>query len=256
MKRLPISEPVKTAFFTVLFIFLFLYLFSRLLGPIPFSVNSVTTNKTDLFTVSGEGEVAAVPDTAQVMLGVTASSPTVEAAKTQVNTKTNDIIASLKELGIEERFIKTTNYSINPNYDYSSGDTGTITGYNVSQNLEVEVKPIETANKAVEVATEKGANMIGGITFVLNDEDREALEKEARKEAIEKAKTKAADIASAAGIKLGRIVSVSESGMPQPVMFDLQRSSENAMGSAGDQVDLQPGESSVRITVSLSYETF
>lgn len=252
---LQIPNSIKTAFFTVLFIFLFLYMFSRLFGPIPFSINSVTTTKTDLFTVSGEGEAVAVPDTATVNLGVTKTASTVEAARNEATKTANDIIAGIKELGVDENKVKTTNYSVNPNYDFTSGRE-TITGYTVSQNLQVEIDPIDTANKVVDMATTRGANQAGGIQFVLNDAKREQLEKQARDEAILKAKEKAQSIANSAGIRLGKIINLHEDSMgaQPPIMYD-----KVALGRGGDvaenAVDLQPGENTVRVTVTLFYET-
>jgi uncharacterized protein len=250
-----ISSSIQTAFFTVLFTFLFLLLFTKVVGPIPFSVNSVTTTKTDLFTVNGEGEAAAVPDTARVSIGITKTANTVASAKDEVNKVTNEIIESFKKLGVEEKSIKTTNFSVNPNYEYT-GSKQTTNGYTVSQDLTIEVKPVDKANEAVDLAAEKGANVVGGVQFVLNDADREKLEMQAREQAIKKAKTKAQDIAGAAGIRLGRIVNIMESGIPAPVMFD-----KMAMGRAEDAVanqstQLQPGENTIHVSVTLSYETF
>ncbi len=230
-------------------------MFSKLFGPIPFSVNSVTTTKTDLFSVSGEGEAVAVPDTATVNLGVTKTASTVEAARNEATRTANDIIAGLKELKVDDKKVKTTNYSVNPNYDFTSGKE-TITGYTVSQNLQIEVDPIDKANQVVDMATTRGANQVGGVQFILNDAKREQLEKQARDEAILKAKAKAQSVANAAGIKLGKIINLIEDNIgPQPpVMYDRM-----ALGKGGDAAenptDLQPGENSVHVTVTLYYET-
>lgn len=254
MKKLPSS--VQTSLLTVLFTFFFLYIFARLFGPIPFSVNSITTMKSDLFTVSGEGESTAVPDTALVNLGITDNANDVEQAKTNVTEKANKIIAALKSLGIDEKHIKTTNYSVNPNYDYSNG-RDKITGYSVSQNVAVEVKPIERANKAVDLATQNGANMVGNIQFTLNDEEKDRVEMQARENAIKKAKEKASSIANASGIRLGKLINVSEtSDRPNPPMLYNKMSMQvGGKGAADESTNLQPGENSIHVTVTLSYET-
>lgn len=245
---------LKTPFFTVLFVFGFLYLFSTLFGPLPLSVNSVVTNKTDLFTVQGEGEATAVPDTALLSLGVTKEAATVQQAQTQVNTVANKITEDLKSLGVKVKNIKTTNYSVNPAYDYTSGRQN-VTGYSVSQNMEVRLQPIEQANKALDLATAAGANVIGGITFVLDDAEQDKLEAQARKQAIESAKKKAEDTAKLAGIRLGKIINVTESNN-FPVMPYAARELK-AMDSAGggEPTQVTPGENTVQITVSLSYQT-
>jgi uncharacterized protein len=249
-----ISNSIQTAFFTVLFIFFFLLVFTKVFGPIPFAVNSVTTTKSDLFTVNGEGEATAVPDTAMVSMGISQTAATVEQAKDKANGVMNKIATDLKNLGVAEKDIKTVNYNVYPNREFSGRND--ISGYTVSQDLQVTVREFDKANKAVDLATADGANQVGGIQFVLNDDKREQLEQQARAEAIKKAKAKASDIAGAAGIKLGRIVNINESNSSQrpPVMYE--KAMDLQAGSAANPTELQPGENTVRVSVSLSYETF
>ena len=241
----------RTVFFTVIFVFLGIFTYTKLAGPIPFSVTSVQTTKSNLFSVSGTGKAVAAPNTAQVSLGVTETAATVTDAQARLNTKTNSVIDALKNLGIEEKDIKTTNYSISPNYDFTAGQR--ITGYSASQNLEVKTDKTELANRAVDSATAAGANVVGGITFVFNDKTRAELENKARKDAVAEAKRKAESLADAAGIRLGRILDVQESSAGQPIplaQFD------RAIGSGGnEQANITPGENTIEITVTLSYET-
>jgi uncharacterized protein YggE len=250
------SESIKAAFFIVLFAFVFLYVFAKLFGPIPFSVNSITTMKNDLFTVSGEGEASGVPDTAMVNLGVTKTETTVAAAKNEVNEIANNLTTDLKGLGIDEKHIKTTDFSVNPNYDFSGANTQKVTGYTVSQNLSVKITPLDKANKVIDAATARGANNLGGITFTLNDTEQAKLEETARAEAITKAKAKAESIAKSAGIHLGRIVNVMESNPGTPVRtFDMK-----AIGAAPEvsnqATQVQAGQNTVNVSVSIAYETY
>lgn len=244
---------LKTPFFTVLFIFLGFLLYTKLAGPIPFSVNSIQTNKTNLFTATGTGKQTAVPNTALLSLGVTKTAATVLEAQNQANTVVNNLISDLKKLGVEEKNIKTTNYSVYPNYDYLGGKQ-TTNGYTVAQNLEVKIKPIDKANAAVDIATLDGANIVGGITFILDDNTKKQLEEKARKKAVANAKEKAESLADAAGIKLGRIVDVQESGNGEP--FPMRMMMAPGGGEAKDQTTLSPGENTVEITITLSYETY
>lgn len=246
---------LKIPFFTVLFIFAFFYIFTTLFGPLPLSINSVTTNKSDFFTVSGEGEATAVPDTAMISFGVTKQANTVEDAKNQVNTAANKITEDLKKLGVDVKNIKTTNYSVNPNYDFSGGRQ-TTNGYTVSQNMEVKLQPIDQANKALDVATADGANVVGGVTFVLDDATKNKLEQDARKEAIQNAKRKAEETASLAGIKLGKIINVSETNsFPVMPYAAAELKVADMRGAGGEPTQVTPGENNVKITVSLSYQT-
>src|SRR5438105_4344764 len=125
-------------FFTVLFIFLGMSLYVKFLGPIPFSVTSTTTTKTDLFTVDGTGEVTAIPDTAMISFGVSKTSSTVEDAKNQVNSIINQITNDIKQLGVNVKNIQTTDYSVNPEYNYNT-DQQKITGYTVNAQIEAKL---------------------------------------------------------------------------------------------------------------------
>ncbi len=248
-------KEARTPLITVLFIFLGLLIFTKIFGPIPFSVNSITTNKQNLFTVTGTAEVTAIPDTAMVSLGINKSSPTVESAQEQVNQVINKITLDVKNLGVEEKDIKTTNYTVNPDYDYVDGRQ-TPRGYTVSANISVTLDSIEKANNAIDIATRDGATQVGGVQLVINDDERKELEKKARKEAIAKAKEKANDIARDAGIKLGRIVDVQESGEGSPPVAYDRMQALIAESKSENPTELSPGENKVISTVSLSYETF
>lgn len=247
---------LKTPFFTILFIFLGLFLYTRFAGSIPFSVNSVQSTKNTVFNVSATGEESAIPDTASLSVGVTKTSSSVLTAQKQVNEISDKLVTNLKKLGIEEKKIKTTNYGVYPEYDYSFGKQ-TIKGYTVTQNLQIEIKPIDKANQAIDIATAAGANIVGGINFTLDEKTREELEQKARVEAIQKAKEKAQKLASTAGIRLGRIVDVQESNyFPPPIMYNQGLATADGRGGGGETTKVTPGESAVTVTVDLSYETY
>lgn len=241
----------KTPFITLVLFFILLYIYTTLAGPIPFSVNSVQTNKNDLFRVEGVGKATAVPDTAQISLGITKTAATVKDAQSAVNTTINKLTSDLKNIGVEDKNIKTTNYSVSPNYEFTSGKQ-TTSGYTITTNIEAKIKPIEKANQAVDIATAAGANLIGGITFTLDDDTKKKLEEDARKEAIKNAKEKAESLANAAGIKLGRIVDVQEYGNEPLPRFDAMPLTAE---KSSDQTQLSPGENTIQVTISLSYET-
>ena len=252
-------QAVRTPFLTVLFIFIGLLLFLKLNGPVPFSVNSVSSVKESMFSVQGTGEVTAIPDTALLSLGVSKNASTVQNAQDQVNKIITQITTDMKNLGIEEKNIKTTNYSVNPNYDYTGGSQR-INGYIVNADVQVRIKPIDKANQAIDLATKAGATNVGNIQFVIDEAKQKELEEEARKLAIEEAKTKAQSISKVSGIRLGRLVDVQEngSGYQPPVMYNTALKVEDARGSAEavPPTELNPGENKVTSNVTLSYETF
>jgi uncharacterized protein YggE len=246
---------LKIPFFTVLFIFLGFIVFTKVFGPIPFSLNSVTTTKQNFFSVNGTGEATAIPDTAQLSLGVSKTGASVAEVQTQVNTIINKITEDLKQLGVAEKDIKTTNYSVNPNYDYTNGSQR-VNGYVVNADIQVKIKPLDKANQAIDIATKDGATDVGGIQFVLEDAKQKELEEQARKEAIDAAKAKATSLSKISGIKLGKIIDiqVDEAGGAQPRPYAMKTAGlESAEDSA---TELSPGENKVTSNVTISYETY
>lgn len=237
----------------VVVFFILLFVYTKFIGPIPFSVNNINTNKTSPFEVSGTGKAAAAPDTALINLGATQISSSVLDAQNKTNLSAQKIIDGLLNLDIPKKNIKTTNYSINPDYSYTGG-SAKITGYSVTQNLEVKV-PIEKTNQAVDVSIINGANLVGNISFSLNDDKQAELTTTARKEAVGKAKKKAEGLSKASGIKLGKIINVveSEGQIPRPIFLE----GDKAQGSTSSEPsNITPGETSVEITITLTYETF
>ena len=233
--------------------FVLLFVYTKFIGPIPFSVNNVNTDNATPFEATGTGKAAGAPDRALISVGITESATSVTEAQNKANQKSEAIISSLKKLGISEKDIKTTNYSLNPNYDYS-GSSQRITGYSVNQNFEVKT-PIEKANNAVDATTQAGANLIGNISFMLNDNKKQELENEARKEAVEMAKKSAEGLAKASGIKLGKIINIRESfggEIIRPMMIDAK---EAQGGTIIDPTNITPGESNIEVSVTLTYQT-
>ncbi len=275
---------LKIPFLSVLFFFLCFYVFSKIFGPIPFYIQSVTTDKQDLFTVDGTGNATVVPETAQISLGVSKTTATVQDAQKQVNEIANKLTSDLKALGIADKDIKTTNYSSYPLYgpilpmsaqsgdetsgSVQSGETaaGPVTsdiampmrppssqGYTVTEDINVTSKSTDIANKVLDLAPKDGANVIGGIQFVLTDEEQQALESQARTQAIQNAKQKAQSIASEAGLRLGKLVNIQESpsGYPGPIMYSAAKTAPDQ----NSQTSVNPGQNSITVTVTLSYET-
>lgn len=234
----------------VIIFFVSLFAYTKLVGPIPFSVNSITTTKTDSFTVEGTGKVTAAPDVAVVNAGVTAQGASVKAVQDQLNKAQNALIDAVKKAGVDAKDIQTSNYNINPTYDFRSGSQR-ITGYQASSNVTIKVRKIDSANAVIDAATAAGANEVGGITFDVDDKTK--AQNEAREKAVAEAKRKAEDAARIAGFKLGRVINYSENfgGEPRPV-FMMAKTDSAAPEQAPTQVE--PGTNEITVTVSLSYE--
>ncbi len=258
---------------TVILIFAAFFVYTKLAGPIPFYVNNIN-NASDLFTVDGTGKATGVPDEGVINIGVTQQSQTVADAQNKTNTVAQKLINDVKKLGLDDKDIKTTNYSVTPNYAStaeplgapSPAVTGTvipvrppsqnqIIGYTVTQNIEVDVKQTDKINQVIDTATKDGANLIGGVSFTFSDTLLTKLQNEARAQAINEAKTKAQSLSSLSGIHLGKLVNVVESNgiVPQPLIMNAGKASTDTNPTP---TNVTPGESTVSLTVSLSYETY
>ncbi|MBU2632811.1 SIMPL domain-containing protein [Patescibacteria group bacterium] len=242
----------KKPFLLILFLFLSLFIFTKFFGPIPFSVTSTVTTKSNFFTSTGQGEATGIPDTARVSIGVAQQGQSVEQTQEKTNQLAERVIEEIKKLGIGEKDIKTTNYSINPRQDFSAG-SNKIIGYEATQNLEISTKDTTKINQVVDVATLNGANLVGGVQFIFSPEKQKEIEKKAREEAVRNAKEKAQSLANAAGISLGKIVDVQEnSGIESPRL--LMQKADLEINDRTN-TNITPGENKVIVTITLSYET-
>jgi len=235
-------EISKTALTLTLF-FLSLFIYTKIAGPLPFSVTSVTTNKTTTFDVIGEGKVTVKPDTATIQAGVSATGATAQVAQSKMNAIISKVSLAVKELGIDSKDIQTTNYNINPTHDLNQK----ITGYSANTTLTIKVRDIERVNDVIDAATKAGANNVASLGFTTSE--RSVFENEARKKAVEDAKKKAKNSADIAGFRLGKLVNYSESlnGDPRPVPFALDKAESTS-------TNIEPGSDEIQVTVVLSYE--
>lgn len=236
----------------VIFFFLGLFIYTKLAGPIPFLVNNYTTTKTDSFQTQGQGSASAAPDEVTISFGVTKSATTVADAQNQTNTAIEDILNNLKKLGVSDKDLKTTNYSVNPDYNYNGRQK--ISGYTVTQNIDLKLKNIKDTNEAIDTITANGANLVGQIQFGFTDQSKAKLEEIARKEAVGDAKQKAESLAKTAGIRLGKIINVLEesNSQPRPIFLESAKAGTIELPTT----NVTPGENSVNITATLTYQTY
>lgn len=242
-------EKLTAPIITITVFFLLLFLYTKTAGPIPFTVSSVTTQKSDTFNVTGEGKSLLKPNIAEITAGITVQAASVKAAQDQINSVINKVSEAIKKTGVEGKDIQTTNYNINPNYDYSAG-TQRITGYSASTNLNIKARNLDNINNVIDAATQNGANQVSGLTF--DAEDKTKAENEAREKAVEEAKKKASEAAKIAGFRLGRIINYSENFQGGITPIPLRMEAAKQAGPPDTQVE--PGTQDVTVTVTLSYE--
>lgn len=236
-----------------LIIFLWLVNFLNISYPL-----TVTTREASgELSVVGVGKVDIVPDTASVDLGIVVNdADTIEAASTEINRVNNAIVTAVTALGIDKADIKTSNYSINPNYDYVRTPNGTITGYNGNTTVTVKVKETDKLPQVIQAATTAGANQVMGTNYMIDKP--EDYQEQARQKAIDNAKEQAQKLASQLGIRLGKVTNIVESssgGGPIPMFYEKAAMSMDARGGTNAPVpDLQPGTQTITSSVTLYFE--
>ena len=208
-------------------------------------------------TIDGRGEVTAAPDTAFVNSGVTTQGATAREALDANTEAMEELIAALKDAGIERRDIQTSGFSVNPNYVYSDArdENGyslppKINGYQVSNMVTVRVRELDSLGQILDRAVTVGANTVNGVTFSVADPSE--LYDKARRAAFADARRKAELYAEISGEALGELEKISESQSynqpPQPLM-------EAAYARAADSaVPVEGGELTFAIIVSAEWE--
>jgi uncharacterized protein len=162
-------------------------------------------------TVSGLGEVHGAPDQAQLSAGVATVAPTADAALAANARKMTGVFDALKRMGVPERAIQTSNFSVQPQYaDNPRGGLQSITGYQVSNEVDVTLDDTKKLGPALDALVGAGANQINAVGFGIKDPH--ALLTTAREAAIADARARAETYARAAGANIGGVVSIQENG--------------------------------------------
>ena len=198
-----------------------------------------------LLTVTGEGTVVAAPDSAVIRLGVSSLGKTARAASDANAREMTVVLAAIKESGVADRDIQTTSLSLQPQYDPSKTGAARLIGFQANNQVTVQIRDVGRLPTVLDRAIAGGANEMSGIEFVVSEQGK--LLDKARTEAIADARRKAELYAAAAGMKVGRVMAISEEGSaPPPRAFQALR--------AGAATPIAPGEQMLRAVVTVSYE--
>ena len=223
---------------------------------------------TNTISVSGSADVYASPDIANISFTVRESDTTVSAAQTQVSAKVAAALASVRKLGVADADIKTENYSSYPKYEWQTGKQvpcpntnvycpppqgkQVIVGYEVSQQVSLKVRNLDSVNAIVQGLADAGVTEMQGPNFAIDKED--SLKADARKQAIEKARAKAETLAQDLGVSLVRVVSFSENdGTPvyyQPMMSAAKLDT----AAVAPTPELPSGQTKITSNVTVTYE--
>ncbi|MEK7473676.1 MAG: SIMPL domain-containing protein [Patescibacteria group bacterium] len=204
----------------------------------------------ETFTIEGEGNVSAQPTLAEVDLGLYSEGRDVTPVQQTNAAKINAIISALKQMGIADADMQTSNYNISPKFEYAVGIQNVI-GYTVSQNLKVKVRNLSNVGAVLSKAGELGANQVNGVRFTIDDPTD--ARQEARTKAISDAKSKAKELADAMGVRIVKIVTFSESTdgtVPPPVFY---RGLDSAAVPEATP-DIRSGALDVQSRVSVTFE--
>lgn len=200
-------------------------------------------------TVSGEGTAAGAPDRAMLSAGVTTLAPTAAQALAANARKMTGVFDALKKLGVPDKAIQTSNFSVQPQYANTTGnEPARITGYIVSNQVDVTLDDVKKLGPALDALVGSGANQVNSVGFAIKDTD--TLETKAREAAIADARNRAETYARAAGASLGSVQSIAETGSSAPMPVFRAK----AMFAADVATPTAAGELTVTANVSVTFE--
>lgn len=210
---------------------------------------AVASTDGTLLSVSVQVEARCVPDIATLSAGVVTQAADANAAMRANADEMTRMVAAIKTAGIAERDIQTGGVNLNPQYRYAENLPPAITGYQAGNNVNITVRDIGRLGKILDALVATGANQVNGPGFDIDD--KESAYDEARRTAIEKAQARAEMYARTLGMKVRRIVSISEGsgyGPPRPMMAMARMEKVQA------DTPISPGESSLSVNLDVMFE--
>lgn len=202
-------------------------------------------------SVRGSGVVSVRPDMANLQVGVSIQDPSLEAAQTEAATKMEALVQQLRAAGIDEKDINTTQYNVEPVMDYRDGQSPTVTGFRVTNIVEVKIRDLSKASKLIDDLVKSGANTIYGLNFGFSDPS--AVMKQAREAAVKDAREKAEQLAALNGVTLGSVLVVDDGGSNVPGPVIEAKMASDAMAQNAALPPINPGQQEVRVEVSVVY---
>lgn len=213
--------------------------------PVP----AVAGTGATLLDVVAEGRTTRVPDIATIRAGVVAQAATAQAALADQATRMARVMAALKRAGVAPRDLSTASVQLSPQYRYQDNQPPQVTGYQATNTVSIRFRDVARAGGVLDALVAEGANQIDGPELSIDQPDA-ALD-EARVDAVRRARARATLYAGAAGMKVGRIVSISEQGQsadgPRPPVVYARAMAVEA------KTAIAPGERDVTVTVAVRF---
>jgi uncharacterized protein len=196
---------------------------------------------------SGDAKVSKRPDTAYITVGADSLKPSASAAQKDLASKAAKLIARAKALGIADKDITTSGYSVSPNY---SGSNSTIDGYRASEQIQLKWHNVDSVGAALDTLVQEGGATNAYVGFGLANP--KAAQAEARALAVADARSKAQGMADAAGVKLGQVIRVSDlSYGGTPMYGGANYAKDAAVPGAATQIPV--GELDVQVSVEVDF---
>ena len=206
----------------------------------------------NLISVTGTGDVYTTPDVGVVDISVVTEKVDISSAMQENTQKMNDIISFIKGEGVDEKDIKTTNFSINPIYQYDRNGKRSLVDYEISQNLNIKIRDLTKVGDILSGATAKGANSVGDLSFTVDNDDQ--IKENAKTLAIADAKAKAKTLEKALGVKFIKIVNYSESSYtPTPIYNYAMDQKVMSTSAGGSSLTIETGQNKITSTVTITY---
>ena len=206
------------------------------------------TQASSTITVSGTGRVAVEPDVAELRLGVSIARPTVDTARADAAAAMTAILAAIRAAGVADRDIRTTLVSVQPRYDYRDGKPPVLTGYELSNVVEVTIRDLAGLGSVIDGSLTAGATSMDGLSFRV-DEPADA-ERAARLAAMAQARSRADILAEAAGVAITGVSEVVEGGGGSPG-YPQPKAARMVMSDSATPV--QGGTTEVSVSVTVTY---
>jgi uncharacterized protein YggE len=217
------------------------------------SAAQTTTDRQPTISVTGLGEATISPDMATLSFAVVKQADNAADAMTENSKALAAVMTALKDSGIADRDLQTTNFSVQPFYRQFEPKDGVypspeITGYQVSNGVTVRIRDLKKLGEIIDTSVKLGINQGGDVSFG-NDDSTKVVE-DARKDAVKNAIAKATTLAESAGVKLGRVIEISENqprSNPQPIAYAAMAKERS------DSAPIAAGENSYSVTVNVTF---
>ena len=223
--------------------------FAMTAAPVTALAQAAPASDGTLLSVSSRAEARKAPDIATFSAGVVTQAADGNAALRQNAEQMNRVLAAIKAAGVADKDVQTSGISLNPQYRYEENQPPRITGYQASNTVNVKLREVAKMGKVLDALVASGANQVNGPSFGIDDP--EPLYDRARLDALKAARARAETYAGALGVRVRRIVSISEGGaaMPSPMPRMAMMKAE-----AYDSTPVAAGESSVSVNLDVVFE--